>query len=77
MQLEEYAVLNQIEYEPTFAWWIKKVPKKIYSINSRRPEIFGKRHTSTDCASHIWSRKPLRQTKKIGTHYGGITYYRK
>ena len=32
VQLSEYAVLNQIAYEPAFAWWIKKLLKKIDRI---------------------------------------------
>ena len=28
VQLTEYTVLNKITNEPSFAWWIKKVPKK-------------------------------------------------
>ena len=35
VQLAEYAVLNQIADEPAFAWWIKKVFKKIYRIISK------------------------------------------
>ena len=35
MKLAEYAVLNQISDEPAFAWWIKKVLKKIDSIISK------------------------------------------
>ena len=35
VQLEEYAVLNQIADEPVFAWWIKKVFNKGDSIISK------------------------------------------
>ena len=35
VKLAEYTVLNQIADEPAFAWWIKKVPKKIDRIISK------------------------------------------
>ena len=77
MQLAEYALLNQITDEPDFAWWIKKVLNKRDRIISKTAIKYWKIRTSMDCASHIRSRKPLRWTKKMGTNYGGMPYYRK
>ena len=43
VQLAEYAVLNQIIDEPTFAWWIKKVLKKRDRIISKTARKYWKK----------------------------------
>ena len=43
VQLLDYTVLNQISDEPEFAWWIKKVLKKIDRIISKTASKYGQR----------------------------------
>ena len=59
IQITDYAVLHQIADKPEFEWWIKKVLKKGDRIVSKTAIKYWKRCTSTDCAYHIRSRKPL------------------
>ena len=43
VQLADYAVLNQIVDKPEFAWWIKKVLNKRYSIISNTASKYWKK----------------------------------
>ena len=77
VQLVEYAVLNQIADGPAFAWWIKKVLNKRDRIISKRASKYLQKSHKYGLRIPHTVKEAIEIVKKMGTHYGGMPYYRK
>ena len=77
VQLAEYAVLNQIVDKPAFAWWIKKELKKIYRIISKTASKYWQNTHKYGLRIPHSVKKAIEIKKEMGTHYGGMSYYRR
>ena len=76
VQLAKYAVLNQITDEPAFAWWIKKLLNKRDSIISKTDRKYWQKTHKYGLSIPHMVKEANEIDKKMGTHYGGMPYYR-
>ena len=72
--LADYAILNDIDDEAAFAWWITFIVKKRKAIVKRSSPNIGSGRTSMISGPHGQLRRPRRLMTRRMTHVGWILY---